>query len=239
MRRTICCLMMSVMIALAPVRPAHAFIGFGNIVLDPSNLAQNVLTAARTLQMINNQIKQLTNEAQMLINEAQNLANLPYTARAEIQARLNEIQRLIASAKGVAFTIAATESYFAMYYPQDYAAFSNTEMTAHARARWEAARHAFHDALVMHAQIAEIVEQDVVTLDTLVTESQSAVGNLQVAQAGNQLLALNTKQSLQTQQLLAAQYRAETIERSRAVAIEEAARVRHERFVGDGVAYSR
>ena len=39
-------------VATAPV-PAHA--QFGGIVYDPSNYAQNVLTAARTLEQINNQ----------------------------------------------------------------------------------------------------------------------------------------------------------------------------------------
>ena len=36
-----------------------------------------VLTAARELQQINNQIQTLKNQAQMLINQARNLASLP------------------------------------------------------------------------------------------------------------------------------------------------------------------
>ena len=39
-------------------------------VFDPNNYAQNVLTAARELQQINNQITSLHNQAQMLINQA-------------------------------------------------------------------------------------------------------------------------------------------------------------------------
>ena len=50
--------------------PAHA--QFGGIVYDPSNYAQNVLTAARTLEQINNQIRMLQNQATSLINEAKN-----------------------------------------------------------------------------------------------------------------------------------------------------------------------
>ena len=91
----------------------------------------------------------------------------------------------------------------------------------------------------MHAQIANVVEADTATLDTLMNQSQSAVGNLQVTQAGNQLVALSVKQDLQTQQLLAAQYRAETLDRARTVAIEEQARVYRTRFLGDGAAYTR
>ena len=61
-------------VATAPV-PAHA--QFGGIVYDPSNYAQNVLTAARTLEQINNEIRMLQNQATSLINEARNLQSLP------------------------------------------------------------------------------------------------------------------------------------------------------------------
>ena len=50
------------------------------IVFDPNNYAQNVLTAARALQQINNQIASLQNQAQMLINQAKNLATLPFSS---------------------------------------------------------------------------------------------------------------------------------------------------------------
>ncbi len=39
------------------------------VVVDPTNLVQNTLTAIRTLEQINNQIQQLQNEAQMLMNQ--------------------------------------------------------------------------------------------------------------------------------------------------------------------------
>lgn len=48
------------------------------VVVDPTNLVQNTLTAIRTLEQINNQVQQLQNEAQMLINQARNLASLDF-----------------------------------------------------------------------------------------------------------------------------------------------------------------
>ena len=41
------------------------------IVYDPTNFSQNVLTAARELQQVNNEIQSLENQATMLINQAQ------------------------------------------------------------------------------------------------------------------------------------------------------------------------
>ena len=66
--------MMAAPLALSPMLTSPAHAQFGRIVYDPSNYAQNLLTAARTLQQINNQITSLQNEAQMLINQAKNLA---------------------------------------------------------------------------------------------------------------------------------------------------------------------
>ena len=62
-------------IALSPILSTPAAAQW--IVYDPTNYAQNVLTAARTLQQVNQQITQLQNEATMLINQARNLASLP------------------------------------------------------------------------------------------------------------------------------------------------------------------
>ena len=224
-------------LALAPVSNANAFL-FGGIVYDPTNHTQNLLTAARTLQMINNQIKQLTNEAQMIANQVKDLTQLPYTARAALQTRLNEIDNLIKTANSIAYDVATVDAAFKSLFPEDYAAFSNAAMGAQARTHWEEASRSLHDAMRMQAQIAETIRADVTTLDQLITESHSAVGDLQVSQAGNQLIALQTKQSMQTAELLAVQYRAEALERARQLQSEERARVHRQRFLGDGAAYT-
>ena len=65
-------------IALAPMLPTTAHAQW--VVFDPSNYAQNVLTAARSLQQITNQITSLQNQAQMLINQGKNLATLPFSS---------------------------------------------------------------------------------------------------------------------------------------------------------------
>ena len=224
-------------LAFAPIHSASAFL-FGGIVYDPTNHTQNLLTAARTLQMINNQIKQLANEAQMIANQVKNLTQLPYTARAALQARLSEIDTLIQTANSIAYDVATVDAAFASLFPEDYAAFSNAAMGAQARAHWEEASRSLHDAMRMQAQIAETVKLDIATLDEIVSASETAVGDLPVTQAGNQLLALQTKQSMQTAELLAVQYRADAIERARQLQTEERSRIHRQRFLGDGAAYT-
>jgi conjugal transfer/entry exclusion protein len=47
-------------------------------VFDPSNYGQNILTAARTLEQINNQIRMLQNQAQSLLNQSRNLTTIGF-----------------------------------------------------------------------------------------------------------------------------------------------------------------
>ncbi len=221
---------------IAPT-PAHAVFGFGGIVFDPSNYAQNILTAARTLQTVNNQIRQLQNEADMLINDAKNLARLGYDPRSEINRLLNEISRLMDTAKAISYTVSETDRIFRAQYPEDYSTWSKSAMAAAAEAQWMNARNAHHDALIMQSQIAQTVKADATTLNAMLTETASAEGNLAVAQAGNQIMALNAKQSMQIQELMAAQYRAQSLERARNLQIEREGKVALARFVGASSAY--
>ena len=83
--------------------PAHA--QFGRIVFDPSNYAQNILTAARTLEQINHQITSLQNEATMLMNQARNLASLPFSSLQQLQQNVQRTQQLLSQAQNIAFDV--------------------------------------------------------------------------------------------------------------------------------------
>ena len=70
-----------------------------------------------------------------------------------------------------------------------------------------------------------------------VSESERAVGNLQIEQAGNQLLALQVKQAMQSAELFAVASRADAMDRVRQLQTEERARIANARFIGDGIMY--
>lgn len=230
------CVVLAVIVSLAlgPVSQVRAL-----SVFDGANYSQNLLTAVRTLQMVNNQIKQLANEAQMLVNMARHLQPLDYNASTQIRTALFRIDALMRRAEGLAYEVAEVDAAYARLFPEEYAAAVTTdELVRDARERWELSRQAFQQTMRIQAQVVRNVESDASILDRLVLESQAAVGSLQAQQAGNQLVALNTKQALQTQELLAAQQRAEALEQARAVLSEEQARARFARFIGDGTAYT-
>ena len=95
MRSRIIPIIAAAIISLGSVNVANAQFGFGGVVFDPRNFAQNILTASRNLQQINNQVRSLQNEADALINDAKNLANLDFNAQAELTRLLNEIAALL------------------------------------------------------------------------------------------------------------------------------------------------
>ncbi|MDI1237304.1 MAG: P-type conjugative transfer protein TrbJ [Polaromonas sp.] len=221
------------LMALVPV--AHA----QWVVIDPTNLAQNIMTAANTLEQINNQIKQLQNQAQSLMNQARNLASLDFSALNELRATLSATNQLIQQGQGLAFNVAQMETDFRRLYPESYSAsISGTQMATDARTRWAHSLEALRTATKVQSQAVQNFTSDERTLTDLVNRSQSATGALQAMQATNQLLALQSRQAMQAQQLQITQDRAAALEQARQVAVQERAREVRRRFQGDGTPYT-
>lgn len=208
-------------------------------VIDVTNLVQNTMTAARTLEQINNQVRQLQNQAQSLMNQARNLASLPFNVVNQLRTNLATTQQLIAQAQGLAFQVQSMDQQFARLYPQQYAAtVSGDQMYQDAHQRWQNTLNGLQTAMQMQAQVSQNVTDDQGVLTDLVGQSQSATGALQAMQATNQLLALQAKQSIQTQQLQLTQGRATSLELARQAAAVERGREVTRRFLGTGTAYT-
>ena len=86
------------------------------IVFDPNNYAQNVLTAARELRQINNQITSLQNQTQMIINQVKNLASLPYSSLQQLERSIQRTQQLLGQAQGIAYDIKQIDQAFSTTY---------------------------------------------------------------------------------------------------------------------------
>ena len=208
-------------------------------VFDPSNYQQNLLTAARALQQINNQVRQLQNQAQVLLRMDQNLQPLGSTISSDLQRTLADIQTQLRAGEAIALRLAATQSaYGQLFPPQASPTLSSADVLRNAQSRWDETYAAHQRAALMQGQIADSVEGDTRLLSDAMARSKSAAGALEVAQAGNELTGLSLKQSLALQSLLAAQQRAETVTRARDLATEDEARQRLKTFLGSGSAYT-
>ncbi|MXO69769.1 MULTISPECIES: P-type conjugative transfer protein TrbJ [Erythrobacteraceae] len=215
--------------------PAHA--QFGGIVYDPSNYAQNVLTAARTLEQINNQIRMLQNQATSLINQAKNLERLPTSILQPLQDQIRQTQQLLSQAQRIAYDVREIETAFAAQYRNVPLGASQQAMVEGAEARWQNSIAGFEDALKVQAGAVANIEGSRAAIGSLVGASQSATGALQAAQAGNQLLALQARQLADLTATLAASSRAQALHAADRAAAKRQAHEQLRRFLADRPRY--
>ena len=208
-------------------------------VFDPGNYSQNILTAARTLQQVNNQIQSLQNEATMLLNQAKNLSHIDFPEMQALTQTLQQVDRLMGQAQGIRFQVSGLDQQYRQLFPQSFGqALTTNQQVIAARTRLDAAMTAYQHTMTIQAQVAENVSADAQNLAAIVAKSQGAEGSLQAQQATNQLLALTAKQQFQIQNMMAAQYRADAIEAARRAQEETDARAAAKRFLGTGTAYT-
>ena len=207
-------------------------------VFDATNYAQNLLQAARALEQINNQIRSLQNEAGMLEAMARNLERLDFPELQKVNASLQEIDQLMAKAEGIGFEVDSLEQRFRSAFPGSADRTLKTDArAAEAKNRLDGALDAFRHSMAVQAKVVSAIRDDAGLLAELAKRSDGAVGSLQAQQAANQLLALSAKQQLQLQEMLAAEYRSQAVERARRVQSEAEARAATRRFLGSGRAY--
>src|SRR5580658_4180918 len=138
-------------IGLASV-PAHAQL----TVFDPRAYVQDVLTATRQLQQINNQIQALENQANMLINQTKNLVSLPYSSVAQLEPTFQQTQSLLTQAQRIAYNVTTIDQSFTQAYPQSYSSSTSAnQMVADAQTRWLNALAGFQDALKVQAGVVQ------------------------------------------------------------------------------------
>src|SRR5215217_2544654 len=130
-------------------RPASAQL----VVFDPNNYAQNVLTAARELQQINNQITSLQNQAQMLINQAKNLASLPYSSLQQLEQSIQRTQQLLGQAQRIAYDTKQIDRAFSTTYAPASTNASDQALIANAQTRWQNSVAGLQDALRVQATV--------------------------------------------------------------------------------------
>jgi P-type conjugative transfer protein TrbJ len=212
-----------------PVAPASAQLA----VLDPSNLIQNALTAARTLEQISNQVRQITNQVESLQNEAKNLARLGERFTPDLVRQLRELDQIIDSAGGVALRVQETRQALGILFTGDYAGTDTASRARTALEQIDASRAALHGALMVQAKMGEQLRSDQAMLERLSGASADAQGALSAAQATNEMLAFQAEQSLRLQALLVAESRAQALERAREMEVQAQGRAQAAHFFGD------
>ena len=209
-----------------PVVSAHAQWA----VYDGANHVQNVLIAARTLQQIDNQITSLANQAQMLVNQGRNLASLPLSTLSTLQSTISQTTALLAQAQNIAYSVQSVEQQYQQAYTSVSSGMSDGALFSQAQTCWQNSVGGFEDALKLQARVVGNIPSDSSAMTQLVSASQTSTGALQAAQAGNQLMALQSRQLFDIQAELAANGRAADLERARQAANEAGAEAQYQHF---------
>ena len=226
--------LLSIPMTIAPnvVTPAQAI-----TVFDPWNYSQNILTAARTLQEVNQQITQLQNEAQMLINEARNLASLPFSSLQQLQQSVQQTQQLLQKAQNIAFDVNQIDQAFQSTYGKASMSASDQQLISDARDRWQNSLGGMQDAMRVQAGVVGNIDTSRVQMSALVSQSQGATGALEAMQAGNQILALQAGQLSDLVAVVAANGRSQALVESERAAAAEQGREQRRRFLTPGTGY--
>jgi P-type conjugative transfer protein TrbJ len=227
--------LLSTPVALTPMlaTPAHAL-----VVFDPSNYAQNMLTAARSLEQITHQITSLQNQAQMLINQARNLASLPHSALQQIQQNVQRTQQLLNQAQNIAFNVQQIDQAFQNQYGSVSMSATDQQLIADARTRWQNTVGGLQDAMRVQAGVVGNIDSNRTEMSSLVGQSQNAAGALQAAQAGNQILALQSQQLSDLIAVISANGRANALTGAERAAAAEQGREQRRRFLTPGSTYT-
>ncbi len=202
-------------------------------VFDPVNQQQNLLSATRALQQINNQVRQLQADAQMLSRMDQNLARLKGSLAPDLQRTLDAINGQLRQGNAIALSLKETEMRYERLFPNTPSSSLTSDASLRAaQQRWEEEYASLQRAARLQGAIADGLTADGRLLTQAMDRSRTANGALEVAQAGNELTGLGIKQALSLQSLLAAQQRAETLKAARELANEAEARQRFKAFLG-------
>jgi P-type conjugative transfer protein TrbJ len=199
--------------AMLAASPASA----QRIVYDPTNYAQNLLSATRALEQIRNQIRQIDQATAML---RQN----PLQLSPELSQSIAEARQLFDTAQGLAFEANRVGEEIRTLYPDTWESFNLDEVLAQSDQWLAQSRQSVERAMEAEARAVQSIERTQGRIDRALSSSSQSEGQTGAIQAGNQLLGIQASQLAEIQALLVAQGRALQTERMERIAREERAR---------------
>ena len=207
--------------------PLHAQL----IVNDPLNYAQNVLTAARSLQQINIGLLGLANQLKMLQNQYQNLLKLPYSSLMSIEQSYRQTLALLGSAQKLTYNVEQINQSFSRLYPQSLGGTPpQQQIVNNARERWQTSLAGYQHALEVQAGAVQSLDGTRMQTSALLSSSQTASGMLAAQQAGTQVSAQILRQLADLTAVVVAQARAQSLDGARQLADEQDRQARLKAF---------
>lgn len=200
-------------LAAAPARDARADMP----VIDPSNLAQNILQVSHMVSQLRNQMQQIEQATAML------KAN-PLQLSPELTRSIGEARDLFQSVQGLAFEARQLGAQVRALYPETWEEYDLARVLGQSDVWMRESRRSLERAMEAEARAAERIAETRGRLDAALRSSSAAEGQTGAIQAGNQLLGIQASQLTEIHALLIAQGRALETERLERLAREARAR---------------
>ena len=182
--------------------------GYAAIVLDPTNLIQNTISALKAIESVINEVQMIANQVKQIENLVQNTRAYAGVWDREALPSLVRLGQIIEQEQAIAYAMAGMDRVFRDKYPgyrpiTDWAAaYDQWTRTTLDTLRGTLA------AVRLHADDFADEQRRVQTLTAL---SDSAEGRMQAIQAGNMLAAEQIQQLAKLRQLMMAQINAQNV----------------------------
>ena len=196
------------------------------VVFDPTNFAQNLISAINSIrQTINsalqvrnqitgiiNQITSLQNEAQSLINEGKNLISLPASIQSDVMNNIHSLENIFTNSKSVVLDYKTLQTQFdTVFKTPNYKGMSGAQINQRTDKMIDETINAANDALIAQGLVADI-SKDKLSLDSMLTASKSAEGVLSATQASNEISSMLVEQLMRMQTMMAENNKSQTVQ---------------------------
>lgn len=198
----------AVALVVAPAQPAGAI-----EVIDPSNLAQNILQVTHMVEQLRNQVRQIDQAAAMLRTN-------PLQLSPELSRSIGEARALFQDVQGLAFEARALGAQLHDLYPETWQDYDLKRVLAQSDVWMRESRQSITRAMDAEAGAAERLADTQTRVDRALASSGAAEGQTGAIQAGNQLLGIEASQLSEIHALLIAESRALDTERMERLARE-------------------
>lgn len=179
-------------------------------VYDPFNFAEAYFNALQAVEQNQKLLNQLQNQITMINMQYQNLRKLQTDIGGSSMQTVQDIDTMLARIQGVGYSIQTLDRSYQDLYQQfgtEIKGAAPSDVQAKRLSQILATANANINAMKVQAQTIDGINDDIIATDRVLMASRNATGNLDVQQYGNELSAMQIKQQLKTQQLLAVQTR--------------------------------
>ena len=199
--------LVAVLAISALVAPSGAW-AYAMIVLDPTNLVQNTISALKAIESVSNEVQMIANQIKQIENMVQNTRTYGGVWDQEALPRLNRLGQIIEQEQAIAYAMAGMDRVFRERYP-GYRPV--TDWTA-AYDQWtRTTLDTLRGSLAVVRLHADDFADEQRRIQTLTALSDSAEGRMQGIQAGNMLAAEQIQQLAKLRQLIMAQINAQNV----------------------------